>query len=309
MRESTSESICRDCGQPIIFRMNCGRCVPMHVSGRACSGPPPYSKTSIKRAVRGYCSVCGDRVFFVRHNGGSVWLDDLGPPWPRHPCIPQDGEGPTRGISPSYDSRPVKPPSLYRESPPSLRCEYCPAKVRANNYRRHLRKVHNVVVADSPSPVPAVVLQESGLDAPAVLAQPFSANPILLTVYGANSMTVPFTAGDLSALPQLPAVDDSSFQDLRAVRLSDVLTKSLQPAGNPLSHCTASSYLVAESSTGLRVVFSWAEIDPAFTERRIFIVGNWASGEAGELRLHVPDDKALYRALTGVMALHLKESV
>ena len=33
------------------------------------------------------CPVCGARVFFIRHNGGSVWLDDLGWPWPIHPCF------------------------------------------------------------------------------------------------------------------------------------------------------------------------------------------------------------------------------
>jgi hypothetical protein len=33
------------------------------------------------------CPICGDAVFFVRHNGGSVWFDDLGRPWPKHACF------------------------------------------------------------------------------------------------------------------------------------------------------------------------------------------------------------------------------
>ena len=33
------------------------------------------------------CPVCQADVFFVRHNGGCVWIDDLGPPWPRHGCF------------------------------------------------------------------------------------------------------------------------------------------------------------------------------------------------------------------------------
>jgi len=33
------------------------------------------------------CPRCGDSVFFVRHNGGSVWFDELGPPWPKHGCF------------------------------------------------------------------------------------------------------------------------------------------------------------------------------------------------------------------------------
>ena len=33
------------------------------------------------------CPECGASVYFVRHNGGSVWLDELGSPWPKHGCF------------------------------------------------------------------------------------------------------------------------------------------------------------------------------------------------------------------------------
>lgn len=33
------------------------------------------------------CPYCRKSVFFVRHNGGSVWFDDLGQPWPKHGCF------------------------------------------------------------------------------------------------------------------------------------------------------------------------------------------------------------------------------
>lgn len=33
------------------------------------------------------CPVCRSPVFFFRDlNGGSVYFDELGPPWPKHPC-------------------------------------------------------------------------------------------------------------------------------------------------------------------------------------------------------------------------------
>jgi hypothetical protein len=32
------------------------------------------------------CHYCGASIFFVRHNGGSVWFDSLGKPWPKHEC-------------------------------------------------------------------------------------------------------------------------------------------------------------------------------------------------------------------------------
>lgn len=42
------------------------------------------------------CPVCGADVFFVRHNGGSVWFDELGWPWPKHGCF--DDEPPARRL-------------------------------------------------------------------------------------------------------------------------------------------------------------------------------------------------------------------
>jgi hypothetical protein len=36
------------------------------------------------------CPRCGASVFFVRHNGGSVWFDELGHPWPKHECFSED---------------------------------------------------------------------------------------------------------------------------------------------------------------------------------------------------------------------------
>ncbi len=34
------------------------------------------------------CPVCGARVYFVRPaHGGMVWFDELGWPWPKHPCM------------------------------------------------------------------------------------------------------------------------------------------------------------------------------------------------------------------------------
>jgi hypothetical protein len=38
------------------------------------------------------CPVCGEAVFFIRHNGESVWVDDLGSPWPKHGCFDEPYE-------------------------------------------------------------------------------------------------------------------------------------------------------------------------------------------------------------------------
>lgn len=34
------------------------------------------------------CPKCSAEVYFIRpQNGGAVWFDELGPPWPKHPCM------------------------------------------------------------------------------------------------------------------------------------------------------------------------------------------------------------------------------
>lgn len=57
-------------------------------------GPYAYDVLSINtRSVGSYtdpnasCPVCGASVFFYQSpHGGRVFFDELGPPWPKHPC-------------------------------------------------------------------------------------------------------------------------------------------------------------------------------------------------------------------------------
>lgn len=88
---------CRECGQPVEFRFINGRCVPLHTEG-GCSNAPRNGATGlIKRSTESECRwsacpKCGSGVYFIRHNGGSVWIEPpLGPPWERHPCFEDHG--------------------------------------------------------------------------------------------------------------------------------------------------------------------------------------------------------------------------
>lgn len=87
---------CNVCGEPIVFRYVDGRPTPIHVNGNWCRG---YRGTSDRgergpfRSIKSYvvpdaiCPVCGMKVFFYQSpNGGRVFFDDLGWPWPKHPC-------------------------------------------------------------------------------------------------------------------------------------------------------------------------------------------------------------------------------
>lgn len=47
------------------------------------------------------CPVCGDSVFFYRSpSGGVVFFDELGPPWPKHPCMESNFLHSSRNVSP-----------------------------------------------------------------------------------------------------------------------------------------------------------------------------------------------------------------
>jgi len=86
---------CSRCGNPVTFRYVDGRCVPLHLSGE-CTGGFSRNFTNNSRHIRSDerccfltdCPKCNEPVFFLRHNGGSVWIDPpLGPPWYKHPCM------------------------------------------------------------------------------------------------------------------------------------------------------------------------------------------------------------------------------
>jgi DNA-directed RNA polymerase subunit RPC12/RpoP len=80
-------SACRKCGQEISFRYIDGILRPLHAYGSPCGEALPFTDESLKRSVHIRCPRCPQMVYLVRHNGGSVWLDELGWPWPKHGCF------------------------------------------------------------------------------------------------------------------------------------------------------------------------------------------------------------------------------
>lgn len=78
---------CEFCGESLSFRVIGGITIPLHPKGSVCMGKSMYRVEGLHRCFVTECPQCYAKVYFVRHNGGSVWLDDLGWPWPRHGCF------------------------------------------------------------------------------------------------------------------------------------------------------------------------------------------------------------------------------
>lgn len=94
-----SDKVCPDCGASVKIRTINGLPVPI---GCQCQGGSPGPVARVRRSRfldldfrrARPCRYCGAPVFFVRYNGGSVWLDELGRPWPKHGCYYNQPSGP-----------------------------------------------------------------------------------------------------------------------------------------------------------------------------------------------------------------------
>ena len=104
--------ICNHCGEEIEFRYVGGRPTPIHGAGwcKGYHGPSggtsssPFESSESYVNPNAHCPVCGDQVFFYRSSfGGRVFFDNLGWPWPKHPCTdnPQSQSGIVRSATPS----------------------------------------------------------------------------------------------------------------------------------------------------------------------------------------------------------------
>jgi hypothetical protein len=94
-------SSCKYCDEKIVWaQMSAGQWLPMdpEVGGKHDCGestPRPAKRTVWRYRDDDFCRPtscpqCGAEVFFVRHNGGSIWFDELGFPWPKHACFDDD---------------------------------------------------------------------------------------------------------------------------------------------------------------------------------------------------------------------------
>lgn len=111
MAESKS---CRFCSGEIIFRSIKGNTVPIHQRDYNCVTQQRAGQPSL--CFLSKCPRCQQPVYFVRHNGGTVWFDELGKPWDKHPCfasqeptaVPEDQTAPSFSLQRVRDVFPLK---------------------------------------------------------------------------------------------------------------------------------------------------------------------------------------------------------
>ena len=126
-----------------------------------------------------------------------------------------------------------------------------------------------------------------------------------ITVAGLNGSTAKFTTADLAKLPrQIVKASDHAFE---GVLLSDVLAKVETPTGEKYRGTAASYYVEVRAQDGYRAVFSWAEVDPTFTDRKIYLVtrrdGRPLMGKDGPFLAVAPEDKRQSRWVRQAIAV------
>jgi hypothetical protein len=159
----------------------------------------------------------------------------------------------------------------------------------------------------------ATGLHGQGIRTPRPLPPDLPASTI--SVNGSDGTTATLTAADLFNLPQhtVKTTDHGNPVTFEGVLLNDVLAKVDLPTGEKFRSTAASYYLTAEGNDGYKAVFSWAEIDPTFTDRKIYLVtksnGTFLSEKDGPFELIVPGEKRNSRWVRQVKTLTIKQAI
>ena len=138
--------------------------------------------------------------------------------------------------------------------------------------------------------------------------------PATITVSGVSGRTVTLSAVDLSKLPQqtVNTTDHGTPTTFEGVLLSGVLGKVDTPTGEKFHSTAASYYLQVEARDGYKSVFAWAEVDPSFMDKALYLVtkrdGKALSDKDGPFELIAPGEKRGARWVRQVSALKIKQA-
>ncbi|MBZ5611059.1 MAG: molybdopterin-dependent oxidoreductase [Acidobacteriia bacterium] len=125
---------------------------------------------------------------------------------------------------------------------------------------------------------------------------------VTLSITGDIPRPVTLTADELAKMPRTSVAwsERGPKVTYQGVLLYEVLKHAGAPLDQQLSGQALSSYVVAEARDGYQVLFSLAEIDPAFSGNQVLIAdtadGQTLAPSQGPLRLVVGGDKKGARA-------------
>src|SRR5262249_55952198 len=116
-------------------------------------------------------------------------------------------------------------------------------------------------------------------------------------ITGAVKQALTLTADDLAKMPRASVRTTSNGMETvyQGVWLHEILKRAGAPQGSDLRGKALAGYVLAEAQDGYQVVFSLAELDPAFIDNEILLAdtadGKPLFGAQGRFRLVVPKDR------------------
>lgn len=136
-----------------------------------------------------------------------------------------------------------------------------------------------------------------------LFAQEPAAVPAKITVHALDKPEIALTEEDLAKMPRhtVKASEHGTLVEYEGVLLHDVLARAGAPLGADLKGKALSCYVLATARDGYAVVYTLAELDPAFDDGEI-IIADKSGGQAlketqGPLRIVVPHDKKAARSI------------
>jgi len=127
-------------------------------------------------------------------------------------------------------------------------------------------------------------------------AQAADAAAATLTIAGDVAKPLTLTPADLKAMPRTTVTVREGDRQIRyeGVLAGELLERAGAPVGRDLTGKAIATYVRASATDGYQVVFSIAELDPAFTANDIIVAdtvdGNALPAQQGPLRIVAPHD-------------------
>jgi DMSO/TMAO reductase YedYZ molybdopterin-dependent catalytic subunit len=135
--------------------------------------------------------------------------------------------------------------------------------------------------------------------------------PPAVEISGAVKQPLALTADDLAKMPQASVKMSSNGLETtyEGVWLHEILKRAGVPSGSELRGKALTTYLLVEAKDGYQVLFSLAEIDPAFTENQVLLAdkadGKPLVGSQGPFRLVAVKDKPGARSIRMVSKIEV----